>query len=294
MDSRVFQAADGAVRLIEAMRALVPELNISSARPESASVASDADEAAWLARDGYAILRPVREQAAVRDLVRTAITRLVEGGLPAVFIYLFDEAWVIGEALRARLSTMLGRPYVLGADGWAWSVPVGTGRGWGPHRDDSRLLDREAPERVNVWLALTDAGADRACIHVVPLDEDPGYPSNDGLDAPLTAVRALPVEAGTALAWNANLLHWGGACSRRALGPRIAISFTMLRADALTRTAFPVLTEEWLSPLGRVDLLAGMIQSYESKGLDDVSAEIMAWAKATCALRARVSALVSA
>jgi ectoine hydroxylase-related dioxygenase (phytanoyl-CoA dioxygenase family) len=200
-------------------------------------------------------------------------------------VYLFDEAWILGTQLVEAASTMLGRPYVLAADGYAWHVPVGTGRGWEPHRDEPHLLDRRAPERVNVWFAITDATAERACVHAVPLDDDPGYPSAlTQKDPPLCAVRALPVAAGTALAWNANLLHWGGPCSPRACAARMAISFTALRADAPGRIGPPRLSAEMLSPLGRLDLVASFIAGYAHYGGLDVSEEVMMWAKATCGL----------
>jgi hypothetical protein len=246
---------------------------------------ADSEEAVWLERDGFAILaRPstVDGEPALRNALGDAMTRLVERGLPATFVYLFDEAWVLGSQLVTAVSAMLGQSYALAADGYAWRVAVGTGQGWRPHRDDPNLLNRRAPERVNVWFALTDATAERACIHVVPLDEDPGYPSDLGrTDAPLTAVRALPVAAGTALAWNANLLHWGGACSPRSCGARMAISFTAMRDDAAGRVNTRRLRAEMLSPTRRIELVASLIAGYEHYRGPDVSDEVMMWAKAT-------------
>jgi ectoine hydroxylase-related dioxygenase (phytanoyl-CoA dioxygenase family) len=231
----------------------------------------------------------------VRDALGAAVARLVEQGLPATFVYLFDEPWIIGTQLAAAVSRMLGRSYVLAADGYAWHVPVGTGRGWEPHRDERYVLDRRAPERVNVWLAITDATAERACVHAVPLDEDPGYPSDlRRKDPPLTAVRALPVAAGTALAWNANLLHWGGACSSRACGARSSISFTALRADAAGQIGLRRLKAEMLSPTGRLDLVASLIAAYEHHRGPDVSDEIMMWAQARWGLADRTRQLAMA
>ena len=293
----LLRGADTPRRLIEHVRWLAPGLSIGApvtfaSEPEARDHADgDAREAAWLERDGYAVLTGAAPDGELRDALAGAITSLVEGGLPAVFVYLLDETWRLGDRLRARVSTMLGRPYVLAEDGWAWWLPPGSGRGWTAHRDDRRLLDRKAPERVNVWLALTDATAERACIHAVPLDDDPGYPENERRDAPLEAARALPVAAGTALAWNANLLHWGAACAARAPGPRIAVSFTMVRAGAEARLRIGTLSGDAPDPLGRVDMIAGLIDTYRDKGLWDVTSEVAAWASATSALRARIDIL---
>jgi hypothetical protein len=291
------RSAKAPEHLLAYVRAVAPAMAIGEGLAINRSADGEHDdtaEAAWLTRDGYAVLPPTSGDPPRTELA-DAIVRLVESGLPAVFAYVFDEAWVIGEALRARVSQMTGAPYLLAADGWAWVVPPGTGRGWAPHRDDGRLLERHAPERINVWMALSDATAERACMYVVPLDEDPSYPPTGGVDAaPLSSVRAVPVTAGTAIAWNANLLHWGGGCSARARGPRIAISYTVVRADAAQRLGLPLMSAEALAPLGRIDLVATLIQSYEKKGLPDVSPEIAAWALATASLSAQIEALLPA
>lgn len=288
------RATDSAAWLLERVTSLAADAPISARRLAAMSRSIEPDdgvEAALLAKEGYALLDDLgageRGLEICRQLAQT-MTRLVDEELPAVLIYLLDAPWAIGERLRARVSTLLRTPYVLAADGWGWWLPAGTGRGWEPHRDDGRLLDRRAPERVNIWLALTDAFAEGACIHAVPLDDDPGYPSRlDEVTAPLSAVRAVPVRAGTALAWNANLLHWGGRSSQRARGPRIAISFTAVRADAVESLQLTVLTEDGGSRARRVDLVASFIAAYEDHVRSDFPADVMTWAKATSALAER-------
>jgi hypothetical protein len=292
--SRLLQSATGAADLIAWIESIGAGLRISPTVPAALVHAvvppgrEASEEAAWLEREGFAVLsRPGTGDAerALREALTGAVARLVEQGLPAAFVFLFDEVWILGTQLVAALSTMLRRSYVLAADGYAWQVAVGTGRGWRPHRDEPRLLDRVAPESVNLWFAITDATTDRACIHVIPLDEDPGYPYDlSRSDAPLNAVRALPAAAGTALTWNGNVLHWGGACSARAHAARVAIAFTALRADAAGRIGPRRLSPEMLSPPGRLDVVASLIARYEPYRGPDVSDEVMTWAKARCGL----------
>lgn len=287
--SPLFQAADAPRRILEHVRALVPELSISAhiKRPVRWS-AEDASQAGALAVNGYATLLNGAPQPTA--LVH-GIGRLVDDGLPAVFAYLFDDAWSLGESLRARLSEMLGRPYALAEDGWSWQVEPGQD-GWSAHRDDSRLLDRTAPERVNVWVALTDAPVDRSCIHVVPLNDDEHYPNAlSRSEAPAAQTRQLPVAAGTALAWNANLLHWGGRCAPEATGPRVAISYTLVRINAADQMQIPLLDLDKLSPERRLDTIAWFITKYDHKTLLDVSTDVHAWAKATCTLRMALAKL---
>lgn len=273
-----------------AMLHLAPDLRITAAVtiPRALARARDATERAWLAHEGIATL-PEAADAKLCVALLGAVEQLRENELPAVFVYAFDEPWAIGEQLRQRIAAQVGREYRLVEDVWAWRIAPASG-GWPPHRGivDVRL-DREAPEVLNVWVALSDVTAERACMHAVPLDADPSYPDAlANVDAPLTAVRALPVSAGDALFWNANVLHWGGRCAEHAAGPRVSCSFTLCRADATDR--FPDL--RLLPPLeeldfaARMDALARMIVIYGS-GQADVSGVVREWATLTHELTSR-------
>jgi hypothetical protein len=200
-------------------------------------------------------------------------------GIPGVFVYAFDEPWAIGEDLRARLPG-----YELVADAWAFHVLPGR-TGWSAHRGVSHvLLDRERPEVVNAWVALSDAPIDRSCMHFVALDDDPAYP--DRLDSiAITKPHARPVVAGTALVWNANTLHWGGPCEPTAAGPRTSCTFTLVREDAAERFGARTVRPAGLSFADRLDLIADQIVTYGS-GQPDISEEILEWARASSALRA--------
>jgi hypothetical protein len=277
------------------LRQIAPELNLEGApRAVDATppglVPADESERDWLIRDGFAALAGVLAEPAALALA-AAIDALRARELPAAFLYAFDETWALGELVRARISALTGHTYTLVEDVWAWRIAPGEG-GWPPHRGIGHArLDRRAPEILNVWIALREATADRACMHAIPLDEDPGYPDELArVDGPLTAVRALPVHAGDALFWNANLLHWGGRCAARAAGPRVSCSFSLCRSDAAAR--FPDLAVlppgRGLELVKRADLLARMILLYGA-GQPDVSDVVREWAAITHGLATRFS-----
>lgn len=102
----------------------------------------------------------------------------------------------------------------------------------------------------------------------------------------------MPVDAGDALFWNANVLHWGGRCSPSAAGARASCSFTLLRADAAAR--FPAMKQlrslERLDPQARMDLLARMVLVYGDAERGDVAQVVREWAGLTHALATRFPA----
>jgi len=241
-----------------------------------------------IAREGVASLPAPLEETTALALV-SCIDRLVAAGLPPLLVYLFDETWRLGEALRGQLGRALGRPYVLLADAWAFHVAPGPGhRGWTAHRG-STVLSRErgAPDLLNVWVALTDATRDNGCMMAVPLDDDPGYPSSlatSSGDAGRGRARALPVPARTALAWNANVLHWGGESTAAAKAARVSVTFTLRREDLPTSARdTPAIDLPRLGHDARLSLLASQVEIYG--GMDPgLSPAVRHWATLTRAL----------
>lgn len=266
--------------------ALSPSLRSGPARPplgDGAAVRSR------LHREGLGLEPGVASREVCAGLV-AAVAALHARDLPATFVYAFDRPWLIGAQACASVTALLDREYTLVEDVWAWHVPPGSA-GWPAHRGVSHaLLDRDAPEVLNVWVALSDVAVDQACMHAVPLAEDPGYPAAlESLDVPAASTRALPVGAGDALFWNANVLHWGGQCARDAAGPRVSCSFTLCRTDALDRfpelRPLPALTE--LDLAARMDVLARMVLLYGGVERGDVRGVVREWASITHALAAR-------
>lgn len=227
-----------------------------------------------LARDGWMELAravPAETAAALAG----AIARLREGGLHPLFVYAFDETWAIGRHLARAIETSLGVAYDVIPDIWAFFVPADpTASGWAPHRGSYELAARDRPELLNAWVALTDATLDNSCMYVVPLDADRGYPADLlSTDAARSAGRALPASAGTALVWNANVLHWGGPSSSRARGPRVSVTFTFQRRGG----SHPALDFARFDLAQRLDVIAEQVEVYAH--LDrTVTPELREWA----------------
>jgi hypothetical protein len=218
-------------------------------------------------------------EVAQAELMAAAIDNLDARGVPPVFAYVYDAFWDPLARLDPVLESVLG-PFDVLDDAWAWRISAGAS-GWPPHRGDA-IAERSAtggPVTLNAWIALTDVTAADACIHVVPLSEDPSYPDHlDRVDVPAGAARALPVAVGTALLWNANVLHWGGECRRPSRG-RISFSYT-LRARAGRTSATPPVNLATSSFRSRLDLVARQISIYAGQERSFPPAALE-WARAT-------------
>jgi len=270
-------------------RRLAPGLHVGAPRPRLPTIApsptapSTALEPWPLA--GYLSLGPVLTPATAASLA-SAVTALRANAIHPSFLYVFDEAWDVLDALRPLLAPFLGADVQALADVWAWHVDPRIDRGgWLIHRGTyEEVRDGVgAPGLVNVWIALTDAGERNACMHVVPLDCDPHYPDDmknlAGLEGRGIAV---PTPAGSALAWNANVAHWGGTCDASFSAPRISMSFTVRRCSHRDQD-LPVVRRP-LSFRERLDLIAQQFETYGEQELDPAGNE-MRWAEAVNGMR---------
>jgi hypothetical protein len=211
--------------------------------------------------------------------MRAAIEALHREGIPPIFAYVYDAFWEPLAALHPLALRELG-PYDVLADAWVFRVEPGK-RGWRAHRG---WAEYEGERTIlNVWIALTDTTASTSCMHIVPLDRDPSYPSDlDRLDVPAGSVVALEAAAGTALVWDANALHWGGEMSPTAETPRMSLTFTLKKTSRRSRDDLP-LDLGALDFRARLDLIAGEILKYAS--MEKVAPAIEEWAKLTTATR---------
>jgi hypothetical protein len=217
--------------------------------------------------DGYLRLDPLLDPAAAAALGR-AVAALQARGIHPTFLYVYDEAWQVLDALLPKLAPLLGADAEALADVWAWCIDPRThAGGWPLHRGWYEDVRDPAgvPGLVNVWVSLTAASERNACMHVVPLPRDRHYPGAlrdlSGLDA---LGVPLPTAAGTALAWDANVAHWGGTCDPTFAEPRISMSFT------LGRPGHPAALAPLPRPLGfaeRLEVIADQIQTYGRKEL---------------------------
>ena len=94
------------------------------------------------------------------------------------------------------------------------------------------------------------------------LISDIGMPGEDGY-ALIRNVRALPAEAGSVLAWNQYVLHWGGAASKWADGPRMSTGIYVQAGDVPLFTEKPVDFEQPLAFEKRLSLIASNMLLYQ-------------------------------
>lgn len=231
---------------------LNPRLTISD-RPFPA--AGDAQPALTPARVGQALAQldvsgflttppvvPDHTMAPMRD----AITVLAAEHIPTYFACVYDEFYHCFAGLDALLVPLLGEGYRgVGHGLAAFHVPPRPASrdtataAIPPHRDslgpDPRVLAGERPGIVNVWIALTDVTPADSCIYAVPCYADAGYATANRdvtlQQFALQDVRALPVPAGSLIAWSTHLTHWGSCSTPEATGPRMSLALYFQRAD---------------------------------------------------------------
>lgn len=199
--------SDGAVA--EPLR--LPESTLETAQSE-------------LRTEGWAqILRPCEDDLVER--LREGILSLRERGLPPVFVFGFDEAWLLFGRLDAAWREMLGGEYRFLPCFWAWHVRIGADRsGWPPHRDRSKGPPTVTPDgrllTMSAWIPLGHATPANGCMYLVPA---PHTVAERSRIRPQDA-RALPAGPGDVLLWRQDLWHWSGRSSRQATEPRISVS----------------------------------------------------------------------
>ena len=259
---------------------LVPELSIGDRLEPGWNDAPALDDtsvdetARRFGSEGYLQLGPVLSSS-VTTRMRLAVDRLTEHDWPAVFAWVYDECWRASRTplLDAVCARILGAAYR--QTPYVWTHVVASARGaagWPPHEDNPGDT-----LRLTVWIPLTDATVDSGCMcvipkHLAPADangtrwyERPSL-SKAEVRALLHASRPLPALAGSALAWDAGLLHWGLA--RQAAGaPRISLSMEFVSATgdaaalegALDTGAAPLPSHEQ-----RLGIIAADIALYQS------------------------------
>lgn len=218
-------------------------------------------------QEGYFQLPPQDWNLPAAEMV-DLVTRLDRAGIPCPFAFVFDEFWALSAKLYNIVSAVLGPECLRLPDFWVWFVdPARADSGWKPHRDKGHLALRadRSPKALTVWVPLTDATTLNGCMYILPADRDPTYgtPGDNQWKIDFPEVRALPADAGSILAWNQAVLHWGAHASPRAPHPRISVAFEFQAGDVepfnqplmapLTTPLFPA----------RLKLIAQQILQYE-------------------------------
>lgn len=225
---------------IEQWRGLCPALRVEGAADRPAyQFGRLGDLLGDLRVEGYVQVPDVLGSATVEPL-RDCVQLLHRSGIPLPFAFVYDEFWQIFQQVSHFIAAALGEDYRALPDFWAWYVPpTDQGAGWGPHRDrvQPSLDPDNSPHSLTVWLPFTDAVPLNGCMYVLPAHLDERFRNrvwdgegNNHVQDP-QAIRALPATAGSFLAWNQAVLHWGGRASRLATAPRISAAFEFQRAD---------------------------------------------------------------
>jgi phytanoyl-CoA dioxygenase PhyH len=203
----------------------------------------------------------------------TAMRRIIEARYHPMFLALYDEYWRIMQGIAPLLTPILGTHYRVLGDFWIWCISDQTATaGWRPHRDHQfrqRITLREdrTPMIVTVWIPFTDATPLNGCMYLLPLPRDPNFPARpDAFEASsLQDVRALPAQAGSVLAWNQYVLHWGGAASKWADGPRMSTGIYVQAGDVPLFTDKPVDFDQPLPFERRLSLIAANMLLYQNE-----------------------------
>jgi ectoine hydroxylase-related dioxygenase (phytanoyl-CoA dioxygenase family) len=127
------------------------------------------------------------------------------------------------------------------------------------------LRDDRTPLIVTVWIPFTDATPLNGCMYLLPMQNDPHIPDSLTIFEPsdLQHVRALPAQAGSVLAWNQYVLHWGGTASRWADRPRMSTGIYVQTGDVPLFTDKPVDFNEALPFARRMALIASNLLLYQ-------------------------------
>lgn len=225
---------------LEQWRGLCPQLNVEGGLDRTVHQFDAIDELLGDLRvEGYVHVPDVLPPSVVEPL-RDCVELLHRSGIPLPFAFVYDEFWLVYQQVSHFVSAALGGEYRALPDFWAWYVPpTDQGAGWGPHRDrvQPTLGLDNSPHSLTVWLPFTDAIPLNGCMYVLPAHLDERFqtrafdgPGNNHVADP-QGIRALPATAGSFLAWNQALLHWGSRASRLAGGPRISAAFEFQRSD---------------------------------------------------------------
>lgn len=167
-----------------------------------------------LSMQGYAQMPPAAIGWAAAgvsvEALAVGIERLGRAGFPPVFIFMYDEAWLLCAAVGSQLRALMGPDAELDEACFAWALSASAspppqphlpsadeaavaatppqsreqsretshiGSNFGkPHRDSSYAASHTssgAPSEISVWVPLNDVTTTNGCMLVVPANRDP-------------------------------------------------------------------------------------------------------------------------
>jgi hypothetical protein len=216
---------------------LSPHLSVSAAAQQDPTTPVQSFErlSRRMQKDGY-FGESDTLLATLAPKIGDGVKRCIEFGLPAVFVWAYDEPWRCFQRVAPAISHFLGANYKALPNFWAWHVDPSRGEaGWAPHRDYSRggLAEDGSPLSLTCWIALSEANPLNSCMYIVPAHLDPSYNKPDYSGPPLGPhiARALPAKPGDYFIWNQAVLHWGGLSSEFAESPRMSMALEFQRGE---------------------------------------------------------------
>ncbi len=233
-----------------------------------------------LEQDGYLQWDHVLPLTEVQKLAQCITHVKAATGFP-VFCFVYDAFWSFVPRLQHILSPLWREDWLLLPNFWAWKLEHND-KGWPPHRDRAYgAVHRDGHSDVlTLWIALSEATPDNGCIYVVPANADPFYHQKKGHYthiASLQDIRALPLTAGSMLAWTPQLLHWGGRSNTQATEPRISIGYELQRSNA-TAYDIPLLQPQTLPDFHtRLALIGRQLHQYRE--MYTMTRALQHWAK---------------
>jgi hypothetical protein len=233
--SRLAQASDPAY-----WRALYPPFSLCADSPRVPDApplyaATLARYARGLDQWGYFSTESPIVQSLTAPLLECVET-VRKAGWPPAFAYVYDELWTLWQAapIAQILTAALGEGYRCIPHGWCHYVqPVRGASGWPPHADGN------LPNRMSIWVPLTDATIENGCIYLVPKDMNTSAigerrelrnATNLQMRELLQRGRALPAPAGALLGWQFRILHWGSTAHGSG-NPRVSLVFEFIAAN---------------------------------------------------------------
>jgi Phytanoyl-CoA dioxygenase (PhyH) len=159
-----------------------------------------------------------------------------KAGWPPAFAYVYDQLWTLWQSapIAQILTAALGEGYRWIPHGWCHYVqPVRGASGWPPH------VDGNLPNRMSIWIPLTDATIENGCVYLVPKDMNTAAvgerrelraASNLQMRELLQRSRALPAPAGSLLGWHFRILHWGSTAHSPG-NPRVSLVLEFIGAQ---------------------------------------------------------------
>lgn len=266
---------------------IAPDLSIAEhhedfATPSSCAELDIQNISYCLNTDGYFRSPPVfRDDVLAR--FRACMIALDDAHIPPVFIYVYDEPWVLFQQLSTVLEHLLGNRFILLPNLWAWNIPLHKGEsGWPPHRDcqaRTRFPVSSDPTdtilmSLSLWIPLSDATIHNGCMTVLSREYSDQIPFGEGLPARFAEMGVpLPAAAGSVLGWTQDLYHWSNTVTTTGteLGniPRMSLSLEFQNSgfDPLAEPALDIHTPPVFSD--RLRLIAQQFVKYSH--LEDVS-----------------------